>query len=64
MIKDFISMESVNVKLISNVCEVALSSMDLSSDMKHVILKENGNTYIIPLEEKIKYDVNQYMINL
>lgn len=63
-IKDFISLESSNVKLVSNLCEVALGSMQLSSDMKHVILKEGTNTFLVPLEEKIKHDINNYMRNL
>ena len=64
LIKDFITMESANVNLISNVCEVALGSMTLSSDLKHVILKEDNNTFIVPLEDKIKNDINHYMRNL
>jgi len=64
MIKDFISMESLNVKLISNVCDVAMNSMNLSNDLQHVILKEGTSTYIVPLEDKIKHDINKYMRNL
>lgn len=64
MITDFIAMESMNVKLISNVCEVALESMQLSKDTRHVILKESGNTYIVPLEEKIQRDISAYMKNI
>ena len=63
-IKDFIAMESTNVKIISNVCEVALDSMQLSSDLRNIILKESNSTYIIPIEEKIKHDVNTYLRNL
>ena len=62
--KDFISMESSNVKLISNVCEVALGNMTLSKDMRHVILKEGTDTFVVPLEEKIKYDINKYLKKL
>lgn len=64
MIKNFISLESVNVELISSVCEVAKSSMELSDDLKNVILKENGFTYFVPLEEKIKNEISDYLINL
>lgn len=64
MIKDFIAMESTNVKLISNVCEIALESMELSEDLKHVILRESGRTFIVPIEEKIKKDINNYMRKL
>lgn len=63
-IKDFISMESSNVKLISNICEVALGNMTLSKDMRNVIVRENNNTYFIKLEDKIKHDINHYMKNL
>lgn len=63
-IKDFISMESANVKLISNVCEVALGNMTLSKDMRHVILKEGTDTFVVSLEDKIKNDINHYMRNL
>jgi len=63
-IKDFISMESSNVKLISNLCEVALGDMKLSKDMRHVIIKEGTDTFVVPLEEKIKHDINTYMRGL
>lgn len=58
---DYIKMESTNVKLISNVCEVAMGSMNISKDFKHVILKENGNTYFINIEDKIKRDIGSFM---
>lgn len=61
---DYITQESAQVKLISNVCEVALTGMKLSDDLRHVILKESGRTFIIPLEERIKSDVSKYLINL
>lgn len=64
MIKDFISLESVNVKLVSNVCEVALESMTLSDDFRNVILREDGHTFFIPLEDKIKYDISNFMRQL
>lgn len=63
-IKDFISMESTNVKLVSNVCEVALGNMTLSNDMRHVILKEGTDTFVVNLEDKIKHDINEYMRKL
>jgi hypothetical protein len=61
---DFIKTESKNVKVISNVYEVAAESMTLTEDLKHVVLKENGNTYFIKIEEKIKKDITRYMSNL
>lgn len=63
-ILDYIKMESHNVKLISNICEVAMESMTLSKDLKHVILKEGTNTYFVNIEEKIKRDIRRYMSNL
>lgn len=63
-ILDYIKMESHNVKLISNICEVAMESMTLSKDLKHVILKEGSNTYFVNIEEKIKRDIRRYMSNL
>lgn len=60
-ITDYIRMESANVKLISNVCEVATESMSLSSDLRHVILREGSNTYAVKVEDKIKHDVRGYM---
>jgi hypothetical protein len=63
-IMDYIKLESNNVKLVSNVCEVALESMKLTPDMKHVILREGTNTYAVKVEEKIKHDVRRFMANL
>ena len=64
MIKELVGYESKNVKLISNVCEVALESMTISDDLRNVILKEGNRTYIVPLEEKIKHDIRHYMRGL
>jgi hypothetical protein len=61
---DFIKCESKNIKLVSNVCEVATESMTISKDLKHVILKEGSNTYFVKMEDKIKRDVTKYMANL
>ena len=60
-ITDFVQEESKNVKLVSNVFEVACESMSISTDLKHVILKESGNTYYVKLEDKIKHDITNYM---
>ena len=61
---NYIATESAQVKVVSNVCEVALNGMVLSDDLRNVILKESGRTYIIPLEERIKHDVSEYLLNL
>jgi hypothetical protein len=63
-ITDFIKMESANVNLVSNVCEVAMESMTLSSDFSHVIVKEGSNTYAIKVEDKIKHDIRRYMTRM
>lgn len=61
---DFIKTESKNVKVVSSVYEVATESMELSSDLKHVILRENGSTFFVKIEDKIKHDISNYMRNL
>lgn len=63
-LKEFVAMESMNVKVVSNVCEVAMESMNISKDFRHAILKEGGTTYVVPLEEKIERDISRYMRNL
>lgn len=63
-IMDFIKLESANVKLVSNVCEVAMESMQLTPDGKHVILREGSQTYLVKTEEKIKHEVRRYMSRL
>lgn len=63
-ITDFIRMESANVKVVSNVCEVAMESMTLSTDLSHVIVREGANTYAIKVEDKIKHDIRGFMAKL
>lgn len=60
-IADFIKMESVNVNLISNVCEVAKESMTLTSDLSFVILQEGTNRYAVKVEDHIKNEVRGFM---
>ena len=61
---DYIKEESKNIKIISNICEVALESAKLSQDKKFIIVKENGMTYNIKIEDKIRHDVSKYIIGL
>lgn len=56
-IKDFILTESFNVKVVSNVCEVALEGARITKDLRNVILKENNDTFIIPIEDVIREEV-------
>ena len=63
-IKDFIKMESHNLKVVSNVCEVAMESMSLTSDLSYAILREGSNTYAVKIEDRIKHDVRRFMANL
>lgn len=58
---DFIAEESTNVKLVSNIYEVALENMSLASNKKYLIVKENGTTYHVKIEDKIKRDVSKYL---
>ena len=60
-IKNFISLESKNVNLVSNVCEVTMESLSLTPDMNYAILKEGSETYMVKIEDKIKKEVNRYM---
>lgn len=54
IVKDLVLTESFNVKVVSNVCEVALNNAYISKDFASVILKESNNTYIVPIEEAVK----------
>ncbi|MMZ42311.1 hypothetical protein D1872_38320 [compost metagenome] len=60
-VKDFIAMESHNVKLVSSVYEVAMESMQLSANGDHVILREGSNTYQVKIEDHIKRETSRYM---
>ena len=64
VINDLVLTESFNVNVVSNVCEVALEGARVSSDLRNVILKENNNTYIIPIEEAIRTEAANIMRNL
>lgn len=63
-IADYIRMESANLKLVSNICEVATESMSLSGDLSHVIVREGSNTYAVKVEDRIKHDVRHFMARL
>lgn len=58
---DFIKSESKNVRLVSNVCEVATESMNLTPDMSLAIIKEGSNTFAVKVEDRIKQEVRHYM---
>lgn len=61
---DFIKEESVNVNLISNICEVTKESMQLSTDMKNVILREGNRAFHVKIDDKIQHDIQSYMLKL
>lgn len=61
MILDYIAMESVNVNIISSICEVAKESMSLTPDLKNVVLKEGNRTYHVKVEDKIRHDISSYL---
>lgn len=58
---DYITEESTNVKTVSNICEIALENMSLSTNGQYLILRENGRAYHVKIEDKIKHDVSKYM---
>lgn len=58
---NFLKEESKNIKLVSNICEVATENMTLSEDMKYAILKEGSSTYHVKIENKIKHDIRSFM---
>jgi hypothetical protein len=61
---DYIKVESVNVKKISSVFEVAQENMTLTSDLKYIIMKEQNDTYYVKVEDKIKKDISSYLSKL
>lgn len=61
---DFIKEESNNVKCVSNLCEIALENMSLTPNGQYVVLRENGRTYHVKVEDRIRHDYSKYMSNL
>ena len=61
MFVDFIKEESKNFKLVKNVEEVIGDSFQLTKDLNNIIIKESGNTYYVKVEDKIKYDIRNFM---
>ena len=64
VINDIVITESFNVNVISNVCEVALGHARVSNDLRHMIVKEGSDTFIIPIEDSVRATVSDYMRNL
>lgn len=63
-IKDYISMESINVNWVSNVFDVMKESMVLNESMNSVVLKEGSETFVVKLEDRIKQEVRRYMTKM
>ena len=61
MFTDFVKEESKNFKLVKNVEEVIGDSIQLTSDLNNIILKEGTDTYYIKVEDKIKHDIRNFM---
>ena len=61
MLTDFVMEESKNVKLIKNICEVIPETIQLTPDLKHIILKEGTDTYYVNTEDKIKHDIRNFL---
>lgn len=63
-IKNYVLTESFNVKVVSNVCEVALGNARITKDLRNVVVKENNDTYFIPIEDAIREEVANCIRNL
>ena len=61
MFIDFIQEESNNFKLVKSVEEVIGDGIKLTKDLNNIIVKEGSETYFIKLEDKIKYDIRNFM---
>lgn len=61
---DFIAMESGNINIVSNINEIVLEGMSLSTNGKYAILKEQNAKYVVPLEEQIQHIIGEYMRKL
>ena len=57
----FLKEESKNIKLVSNLAEIACENMVITEDMKYAILNNGKDTVYVKIEDKIKYDVRRYM---
>ncbi len=57
----FLKEESKNIKLVSNLAEIACENMVITEDMKYAILSNGKDTVYVKIEDKIKYDVRRYM---
>lgn len=60
-VKDFIKLESRNLRAVSNVYDIAMESMQLASSGKHVIVKEGTSTFMVKIEDHIKHEVRNFM---
>lgn len=61
MLTDFVVSESKNVKLVKNVLDIVPETIKLTSDLQNIILTEGSNRYQIKTEDKIKYDVRNFL---
>lgn len=61
---DYILEESANVKLVSTIMDVCKENVTLTSDLKNIVVKENGATYLINTDDKIRRDVMSYLSRL
>lgn len=61
MLTDFVTEESHNVNLIKSIYDVVPETIKLTPDIKHMILKEGSETYYVDIEDKIKYDIRNFL---
>jgi hypothetical protein len=47
--------------LVRSVEEVIGDGLKLTKDLNNIILKEGTDTYYIKVEDKIKYDIRNYL---
>lgn len=57
----FLKEESKNIKIVSNIAEIACENMIITKDMKYAILSDGNDKIYVKIEDKIKQDVRRYM---
>lgn len=61
---NFLKEESKNIKLVSDLAEIACENMIITEDMKYAVLNNGKDTVYVKIEDKIKFDVRNYMSKL
>ena len=61
MLTDFVINESKNVKLVKNVLDIIPETIKLSPDLKNIILTEGNTSCYVKTEDKIKFDIRNFL---